>query len=169
MQSYDNGNAVDRPSHYALKDGRTLQDVFWQMCPSLAAGFSLLNAAKYRQRAGKKSISDKDEDLAKSQWYINDLRKHGYCYATIESLLTRILIAAASGDKETKFAEGGLAFADFDGRYFKAVRALECIKDFRVRIDNALQDCRDMQVLASDALANRHFSDGNLCGGGTSA
>ena len=63
---------VNHPPHYnrdgALEMIKELEIIFGK---EKVIDFCIMNAWKYRYRAGFKSVSHKDEDMKKSDWYIN--------------------------------------------------------------------------------------------------
>jgi hypothetical protein len=62
---------VNHPTHYGGDTPyETIKVLKAWLTPEQLYGFCLGNAIKYQSRAGKKS-SSKEEDLKKSQWYLN--------------------------------------------------------------------------------------------------
>lgn len=77
----DGCDYVNSPKQYKLADGRDLQDIFWEVSQYGAMYFSVFNSCKYEFRRGKKEIAPPEEDMKKSNWYINDIvkrTKHPY-------------------------------------------------------------------------------------------
>lgn len=69
-----NGDMVNHPSHYKIKDGLEAIDVIKAtLTEEEFIGFCKGNALKYQFRAGKKDLSKTAEDYEKAMFYLKEI------------------------------------------------------------------------------------------------
>ena len=67
-----NNELVNHPNHYKDNNGKECIDVMREQFGDTAVYyFCILNAFKYRWRAGKKEGNSEEQDSAKAEWYSN--------------------------------------------------------------------------------------------------
>lgn len=71
---------VNHPAHYQRGGKECIEVMEEQFGPKAVYWFCVLNAFKYKWRAGHKAGNDYDQDQAKAKWYTNYADKLNYIH-----------------------------------------------------------------------------------------
>jgi hypothetical protein len=70
-----NHDDVSKPSHYNVYDIEVIDMMLKIWGKQAVINYCLLNAFKYRMRAGNKENNSSEKDFAKEQWYLNKVNE----------------------------------------------------------------------------------------------
>ena len=68
--SYKQADKVNHPPHYQKNGKECIEVMEEQFGPKAVYWFCILNAFKYKWRAGVKEGNSYEQDMAKAQWYL---------------------------------------------------------------------------------------------------